>query len=223
MAKTGGEMPQLRDYENGSIQTTCTVFYRRVEYANPTATKLLQLWAYLDHQEIWYGLFSRSSRGCQDCRWLQNLESSKIDFERIMKTLIAYSLVESRQDMKSYSVHPVVHDWCAVTIGGNRVDPLMLALLVVGFAVPDSDERKYWLLQRRLIPHAERCMWQFHHLEAGRQWVTQRAMMLFINLVYFLLISASWPERRRCISEHWIERRKYRVRSKHTSTLEIKT
>ena len=60
-----------------------------------------------------------------------------------MKTLIAYSLVESRQDMKSYSVHPVVHDWCAVTIGGNRVDPLMLALLVVGFAVPDSDERKY--------------------------------------------------------------------------------
>ena len=98
-----------------------------------------------------------------------------------MKTLIAYSLVESRQDMKSYSVHPAVHDWCAVTIGGNRVDLLMLALLVVGFAVPDSDERKYWLLQRRLIPHAERCMWQLHHLEAERQWVTQRAMMLFIN------------------------------------------
>ena len=104
------EVPQLRNYENGSIQTTWAISYRRVEHANPTAAKLLQLWACLDHQEIWYGLFSRGSRGCQGCRWLQDLGSSEIDFKRTMKALLAYSLVESRQDMESYSVHPVVHD-----------------------------------------------------------------------------------------------------------------
>ena len=62
------EVPQLRDYENGSIQTTWTISYRRVEYANPTAAKLLQLWTYLDHQDVWYEMFSRGSRGCQDSR-----------------------------------------------------------------------------------------------------------------------------------------------------------
>ena len=161
------EVPQLRDYENGSIQTTWTISYRRVEHANPTAARLLQLWAYLDHQDIWYEMFSRGSRGCQDCRWLQDLGSSEIEFKRTMSALLAYSLVESRQDMESYSVHPVVHDWCAETISDNRVEFLMLAFLVFGFAVPSNAEREYWLSQQRLIPHAEHCMWQSHHIEIG--------------------------------------------------------
>ena len=95
----------------------------------------------------------------------QDLGSSEIEFKRTMSALLAYSLVESRQDMESYSVHPVVHDWCAETISDNRVDFLMLAFLVVGFAVPSNAERGYWLLQQRLIPHAEHCTRQSHHIE----------------------------------------------------------
>ena len=45
------------------------------------------------------------------------MAASEIDFKRVMKALLGYSLVESHQHTDSYSVHPVVHDWCAETIG----------------------------------------------------------------------------------------------------------
>ena len=47
------EVPQLRDYENGSIQITWIISYRRVEHANPRTAKLLQLWTHLNHQDVW--------------------------------------------------------------------------------------------------------------------------------------------------------------------------
>ena len=84
-----------------------------------------------------------------------------------MSALLAYSLVESHQDMESYSVPPVVHDWCAETISDNRVDFSMLPFLVIGFAVPSNAEREYWLSQQRLVPHAEHCTWHPHHIEIG--------------------------------------------------------
>ena len=37
------ETPRLRDYENGSIQTTWIMSYERVRQGNPTAGQLLQL------------------------------------------------------------------------------------------------------------------------------------------------------------------------------------
>ena len=57
-----------------------------------------RLYAHLDHQEIWYELFSRGSRGCRECAWLQELAQDEINFMRAVRTLLAYSLIESRQD-----------------------------------------------------------------------------------------------------------------------------
>lgn len=159
-SKLVAEVPRLRDYENGSIQTTWMISYERVKHANPTAAKLLQLWAYLDHQEIWYELFSRGRQGCPECLWLQDLARDEISFMRAVKMLLAYSLVESHESTGSYSIHPVVHEWCAETISYGGVESLTLAFLVVGFAVPVDSEREYWLLQQRLVPHADRCMRQ---------------------------------------------------------------
>lgn len=53
------------------------------------------------------------------------------------------------------------------TISDNKVDFLMLAFLVIGFAVPSNAEREYWLSQQRLIPHAEHCTRQSHHIGIG--------------------------------------------------------
>lgn len=61
-------------------------------------------------------------------------------FQEIMRNLLAYSLVESRQNIESYSIHSVVHDWCTETISYGKVDLIMLASIVVGFAVPDHSE-----------------------------------------------------------------------------------
>lgn len=43
------DIPRLRDYSNGSIETTWSVSYGCVKQFDPTAAKLLQLWGYLDN------------------------------------------------------------------------------------------------------------------------------------------------------------------------------
>ena len=159
------EVPQLRDYENGSIHTTWMISYERVTHANPTAAKLLQLWSYLDHQDIWYELFHRGSQGCLECSWFQDLVQDEISFKKVIKTLLAYSLVQSRRDIESYSIHPVVHDWCTETISYGKADLLMLACTVIGFAVPRHTETEYWLSEQRLIPHADRCIQRLYQLD----------------------------------------------------------
>jgi len=71
------------------------------------------------------------------------MAESEINFKRVMKALLGYSLVESHQHTDSYSVHPVVYDWCAETIG-HRLDGLMMtAVKMVRATVPDHLEAKY--------------------------------------------------------------------------------
>ena len=161
------ETPRLRDYENGSIQTTWMISYERVRQGNRTAGKLLQLWGYLDHQDVWYELFRRGCDGClEEYGWLQKLAGSEIVFKRVMKSLLAYSLIESQRDRENYSIHPVTHDWCTETISSGQGDLMLAALTIVGTAAPGHSEGEYWLLQQRLLPHADRCVRQMDDLEA---------------------------------------------------------
>ena len=154
------DVPRLRDYLNGSIQTTWSISYECVKQIDPTAAKLLQLWAYLDNQDLWFELLKRGSRGSKDPVWLQDLVRSEIGFGRIMKKLLAYSLVESHQDTESYFIHPVVHDWCLESISRDKLELMILATTTVGFAAPGQTERECWMMQQRLLPHANRCIQQ---------------------------------------------------------------
>ena len=152
------DIPRLRDYLNGSIQTTWSISYECVKQIDPTAAKLLQLWAYLDNQDLWFELLERGSRGPKDPVWLQDLVGSEIGFRKTIKKLLAYSLVESHQDTESYSIHPVVHDWCRESISRDKFELMMLATMTVGFAAPGKTEPEYWLMQQRLLPHANQCI-----------------------------------------------------------------
>ena len=151
--------PPLQDYQNGSIQNTWMISYAHIQKVSTTAAEFLQLWAYLDHQDVWFELISRGSGRCRDYEWLQDLGQSEVHFKRTMKALVAYSMVESRHT-ESYSMHPVVHDWCTKIIGKGRDDLVTAALIIVGTAVPYISEAEYWLSQRRLLPHADRCIRQ---------------------------------------------------------------
>ena len=152
------DVPRLHDYQNGSVHMTWSISYERVKQLDPTATELLQLWAYLDHQDLWFQLLVRGSGGSRDPVWLQDLVESEIRFKKSIRTLLAYSLIESHQDNDSYSIHPVVHDWCMESISRGHPDMMMLALTIVGFASPSTSEPEYWMMQRRLLPHANRCV-----------------------------------------------------------------
>ena len=98
---------------------------------------------YLDGQDVWYGLIARGSKGCREYAWLQGMAESEIRFKRVMKALLAYSLM--------------VHDWCAETISRGGDELMVAAVKVVGAAVPGHSEAEYWVLQQRLLSHAERC------------------------------------------------------------------
>lgn len=83
------ETPRLDDYKNRSIQTTWIISYERVRQGNLTAGKLLQLWGYLDHQDVWYELFLCGRDGWQEeFGWLQELAGSEIVFKRVMESLL---------------------------------------------------------------------------------------------------------------------------------------
>ncbi len=151
------EAPHLRDYANGSIQTTWMISYDRIRQDNPSAAKFLQLWAYLDHQDVWYELLSCGRHNFHES-WLKDLVQDEVSFQRGMRALLAYSLIESHERIESYSIHPVVHDWCTESISRDQVDIIILASTIVGSAVPSQFEPEYWLTQQRLLPHADRCI-----------------------------------------------------------------
>lgn len=166
------ENPQLRDYDNGNVQTTWMISYHTVRQRDETAANLLQLWAHFHYQDLWFELFHRS-KDLDIPSWIKSLARSKIRFKCIMRILLAYSLVESSQNGESYSIHPVVHDWCRESISRNRIDLIVLALIILGFAVPDDSESAYWLVQRRLLPHANQCGQEVFRLdlaEVEREW-----------------------------------------------------
>jgi len=62
---------------------TWTISYERMRQIDGTAATFLQLWAYLDHQDVWYELISRGSKSCRECKWLQEMAESEIHFKRV--------------------------------------------------------------------------------------------------------------------------------------------
>ncbi len=60
----------------------------------------------------------------------------------------------------SYAMHPVVHRWTSpIQNGGEKMEYVRLAVMVIGSSVPMATIDAYWILQRQLLPHAEQCSW----------------------------------------------------------------
>ena len=75
-----------------------------------------------------------------------------------MRFLHSYSLVKGVQDLASYATHPVVHRWAFhIQDEEQRAIFTRLAVVVVGWAVPDRSKKEYSGVQRRLLAHAQRC------------------------------------------------------------------
>ncbi|KJZ69359.1 hypothetical protein HIM_11241 [Hirsutella minnesotensis 3608] len=149
----------LLDYNQGSIRTTWTISFKEIERQSPSAAKLLRLWAFLDNKQLWHGLIAVTANGKtpQDRwpQWLSEMGGNEVRFLDAVGLLLRYSMIETEQGSKgSYSMHPVVHQWASYLDGQRQEDEwAKLALAVVG--VPAGETREYWVVQRKLIPHAE--------------------------------------------------------------------
>ena len=149
----------LIDYER-SIGTTWTISFKAIEASSKNAANLLLLWAFVDNKDLWHGLLQAvAEAGEQWPEWLYEMACNEVRFLDAARLLLRYSMIETQESVQgSYFIHPVVHRWTSHIQGApEKRGFLRLAVMVVGSLVPSSTKKGYWDLQRRLLPHAERC------------------------------------------------------------------
>ncbi|KAJ5520258.1 Pfs NB-ARC and TPR domain protein [Penicillium fimorum] len=147
-----------RQYQQGNILQTWMISYREIQSRDPNAAKLLLLLACFDNRDIWYELVKNASSSSDVPDWLRRALSSGLAFKLGVKSLIKFSLLETKQQERSYAIHPVVQDWCShITSRDGNVNLIQLsdlAIISVGYSAPRVNDRNYRELQHRLIPHA---------------------------------------------------------------------
>ena len=92
-----------------------------------------------------------------------------------------FSLIQMKPALSSYSLHPVVQDWCQSYMQEkNNKDELMgIAIISTGFSVTSSDKPQYWILQQRLLPHADRIFKAIQNRETLEQ-------ITMVDSIYYL-------------------------------------
>ncbi|KAF2812175.1 FabD/lysophospholipase-like protein [Mytilinidion resinicola] len=159
----------LQDYPGRSVGTTWTISYNAIRNKHKATANLLLLWSFLDNKNLWYGLFKKVYRTSSVnvrrnlSKWIGNIGSNELEFSRAMQLLRNYSLIEDIEELASYATHPVVHRWAYYYQGKCFESALgQLAVVIVGWAVPEKSARDYSALQRRLLPHVQACSrWVF--------------------------------------------------------------
>ena len=151
------EDPQ-QEYAQRSVLTTWSISYEQVRRQRQEAANLLKLWAFLDCGDVWFELIACAADGELSIEmppWLLSLTRRKLHFRSTLGLLLRYSLAEVRSEGSSYTMHPVLHKWCyhMCSTDGDEGDLCWLAARLVGQTVPSEDDKRYWELQRRLLPH----------------------------------------------------------------------
>ncbi|KAL2817330.1 hypothetical protein BJX63DRAFT_385723 [Aspergillus granulosus] len=145
-----------RHYQQGNILETWIISYQEILKRDSTAAMLLLLLACFDNRDIWYELIQCGLNCSYTPPWFEMAVSNKLAFKAKIKMLMGFSLVETKQQEGSYTIHPVVQDWCfhMAALEKHTVQLYELSLVSVGYFVPGQDNRDYARLQQRLLPHA---------------------------------------------------------------------
>ncbi|TVY17528.1 Vegetative incompatibility protein HET-E-1, partial [Lachnellula arida] len=175
--------PLLDSYEDRTLYTTWQITFDRIQQQNRASAKLLKLWAYFDRQDLWFDLLRHANSA--DDKWIQKLTEDELNFNEAIALLCAFGLVDPdrppQQQVGSggYSIHRCIHLWTVFVLNKDWDESLAhLALTCIASEVPSTDEKHWWLLQRRLLQHAtrqalfivdgkvdvDRLHWAFHYL-----------------------------------------------------------
>ncbi|KAH7118698.1 hypothetical protein B0J13DRAFT_196969 [Dactylonectria estremocensis] len=157
------EAPQLPSYDQTLYSTWC-ISYRHIMKESPIAAMLLRQWAYFSNEDLWYEILKDG--GVDGPGWLTEMTNNKLQFHRIMRILCSHGLVEAdppttvqQAESRGYSVHGCVHSWMIHVL--NREfdeDMVQTAIHCVASHIPRQDQREFWVTQRRLLAHADRCL-----------------------------------------------------------------
>ena len=159
-------MPELSEYDNGSLMTTWEISLSRVKQINARAPELLTLCSYMDNGDLWYELFQngvtekRLERMEEDGDppfpdWLIEIGQNELLFYETIKPLVQYSFMRKAKERRSYSIHPLVHRWASLRIQSDakRASVLASAFSLIGNNVPNYNVPESSALMVRLSPH----------------------------------------------------------------------
>ncbi|KAL8765088.1 MAG: hypothetical protein Q9194_006681 [Teloschistes cf. exilis] len=153
------------DYEERTLYSTWNVSFQQVRGQDPVAAELLKLIAYLDNQDLWYGLFQRELDDAPE--WWVEMTKSRVRFNQAISTLHGYSLLEIGEG--GYSLHTCEHDWTLEYLN-RKIDQekCRIAVRCVAANVNWESEAEYWVRNRRILPHARRL--QHFRITAAVGW-----------------------------------------------------
>ncbi|KXH54068.1 hypothetical protein CNYM01_13980 [Colletotrichum nymphaeae SA-01] len=157
------ESPHLLDYDQ-TLYSTWEVSFNHIQQQSRDAAMLLRLWAYFDNEDVWYELLQKG--GSDGPVWLQKMTEDRFRFNTAMRILCEHGLAEADPAIKEsgvgsrgYSVHGCVHAWMIHVLNtGVDEERSWTAMRCVASHVPSDEQEKYWMVQRRLLHHADRCM-----------------------------------------------------------------
>ncbi|KAL8695783.1 MAG: hypothetical protein Q9201_007959 [Fulgogasparrea decipioides] len=153
------------DYEERTLYSTWNVSFQQVRGQDPEAAELLKLLAYLDNQDLWYGLFPENLNDAP--AWWTEVMKSRVRFNRAISTLHSYSLLEVNAGQ--YRLHACEHDW-TLEHPNHEFDQegCRIAIHCVAANVIWKSEAEYWVRNRRVLPHARR--FQHFRINAAVDW-----------------------------------------------------
>ncbi|KAL4744554.1 hypothetical protein BDW72DRAFT_208926 [Aspergillus terricola var. indicus] len=141
-----------RTFLQGNMVQTWIITYQEIQKHDPTAAQLLLLLAFFDNQDIWFKLIQSGLDSSDPPPWFEMAVSSKLVFKTKVKALVKFSFVKTKQEEGSYTLHPIIQDWCChITASNNITNQLhKLAFISVGFMVPSNSARGYAEIKQEL-------------------------------------------------------------------------
>jgi hypothetical protein len=98
------------------LYSTWQLLFDHIKRQNGLSTKLLQLWAYFNSQDLWFELLRERSAGGPE--WLSQLTEDKLSFNQAVRVLCDHGLAEvdkpsekNMTELRGYSMHSCVHSW----------------------------------------------------------------------------------------------------------------
>jgi tetratricopeptide (TPR) repeat protein len=177
------QTPQPQCYLQGNLLTTWSVTYTQIHKTHPSSAELLLLLAVFDNRDIWFELVQNCRHVPDTPSWVVKSLSNGLAFLATLKPLIAFSLVETKHGGGTYSIHPVIREWCLHALNNNdngntqKADIYKaMALTAVGYTPGISDDMEHSSLQQRLLPHADQMA---QHLQT---WQVPRVLDIYMSI-----------------------------------------
>lgn len=110
--------PELSSYEDKALYTTWNVSVEHVRTLNPLSVKLLQLWAYFDNHDLWFGLLAAGRTEAP--QWSSEMTKDELSFNEALRPLCNHALVQSLGIGSGYGMHSCVHAWSTHVLNSER-------------------------------------------------------------------------------------------------------